>query len=250
MAELGLAGLAVVAVAMLCGGAVKGMVGIGLPIVSISIMSSFLGAPTTALALIIMPILASNLWQLRRAGHALSSLKRFWPVLLALPVGIWWSAGLVVAISPQTLFGLLGGIVVGFCVTVVLTPNLRVAAPMEKWAGAAAGLAGGLIGGVSTVYGPPITLYLVALRLPKEVFIGATGLIWFCAALPLTAAYVYHGVLTAELAAWSALACVPAIGGQLLGQWVRDRVDQESFRKLLLLALLLLGLNLIRRAFL
>lgn len=250
MAELGLTGLVVVALAMLCGGAVKGMVGIGLPIVSISIMSSFLGAPTTALALLIMPIMVTNLWQLARAGHARSSLKRFWPILLALPVGIWWSAGLVVRVSPEMLFGLLGAVVLGFCATAYLAPNLRVAAPAETWAGAVAGLAGGLIGGVSTVYGPPITLYLVALRLPKEVFIGATGLIWFCAALPLTAAYVYHGVLTAELAAWSALACIPAIGGQFLGQRVRDRIDQEGFRKLLLLALLLLGLNLIRRALL
>jgi uncharacterized membrane protein YfcA len=148
------------------------------------------------------------------------------------------------------LFGLLGGIVLCFSVTAYLTPNLRIAPPAEKWIGAVAGFAGGLIGGVSTVHGPPITLYLVALRLPKEVFIGATGLIWFCAALPLTAAYIYHGVLTAELAAFSALACVPAIGGQFLGQWVRDRIDQETFRKLLFAALLLLGLNLIRRAFL
>jgi len=250
MTEIGLAGLIVVAVAMLCGGAVKGTVGIGLPIVSISIMSTFFGTPTLALALLIVPIVVTNLWQLLRTGHAVSSLKRFWPILLTLPLGIWWSAGLVVRISPQALFGLLGAIVVGFCVAVHLAPNLRIAAPAEKWAGGVAGLAGGLIGGVSTVYGPPITIYLVALRLPKEVFIGATGLIWFCAALPLTAAYVYHGVLTAELAAWSAAACVPAIGGQLLGQRLRDRIDQETFRKLLLAALLLLGLNLIRRAFL
>lgn len=250
MAEIGLTGLLVVTVAMLCGGVVKGTVGIGLPIVAISIMSTFLAAPTTALALIIMPIVASNLWQLLRSGHALSSLKRFWPVLLALPVGLWWSAGLVVRIAPETLFGLLGAIVVAFCVTAFLAPNLRIAAPMEKWAGLVAGFAGGLIGGVSTVYGPPITIYLVALRLSKDLFIGATGLIWFCAALPLTAAYVYHGVLTAELAAWSTAACVPAVGGQLLGQWVRDRIDPATFRRLLLAALFLLGLNLIRRALL
>jgi uncharacterized membrane protein YfcA len=242
-----LAAALIVAVAMLCGGAVKGVVGLGLPIVAISIMSTFLSVPT-ALALVIGPTLLSNLWQLLRARYALQGLRRFWPVLVTLAVGLWASASLVVRVSPAALYGILGTIVVVFSLSAFMNPHLRVPAGAEKWLGAVAGLAGGLIGGVSTVYGPPVTMYLVALHLPKEIFIGAVGLIWFVAALPLTAAYVFYGVLTAELAPWSALACAPALGGFLVGQWIRDRIDQESFRKVLLGFLVLLGLNLIRRA--
>jgi uncharacterized membrane protein YfcA len=242
-----LTAIAIVAVAMVCGGAVKGVVGLGLPIVSISIMSTFLSVPT-ALALVVGPTLMSNLWQLLRARYALQGLRRFWPVMVTLAIGVWASASLVLRVSPAMLYGILGTIVVVFSLSAVMNPHLRVPARAEKWLGAAAGLAGGLIGGVSHVYGPPVTMYLVALHLPKEVFVGAVGLIWFAAALPLAAAYVYYGVLTAELAPWSALACVPALGGFLIGQWVRDRIDQESFRKVLLGFLVLLGLNLIRRA--
>ncbi|MFQ5954396.1 MAG: TSUP family transporter [Kiloniellales bacterium] len=249
MGDGALAALILVAVAMLCGGMVKGVVGLGLPIVSISIMSTLLNVPT-ALALLVGPILMSNLWQLLRGGYMQVALKRFWPVVLSLAVGLWGSASLVMHIPPRVLYGLLGAIVVTFTVTAYLAPSLRLAARAEKWVGVLAGFAGGLIGGISVVYGPPITMYLVALRLPKDLFIGAVGLIWFCGAVPLAAAYAVHGVLTAELAVWSGLACVPAAAGLLMGQWVRDRIDQELFGKVLLAALLLLGLNLIRRAFL
>lgn len=249
MDDLALAGLALVALAMLCGGVVKGVIGLGLPIVSISILSSLLSVPT-ALAVLVGPILLSNLWQLLQGGYTRATVRRFWPVIAALVLGLWISASLVTNIPPRLLFGLLGVIVVMFCATVYLAPSLGIPAGAEKWVGALAGLAGGLIGGISTVYGPPITMYLVALKVPKDQFIGAVGLIWFCGAVPLAAAYAVNGVLTAELALWSALACVPAAAGLFMGQWVRDRIDQEAFRKVLLAALLLLGLNLVRRAFL
>ena len=74
------------------------------------------------------------------------------------------------------------------------------------------------------------------------------GLIWFCAAVPRTAAYAYYGILTADLAEVSLYACLPAIAGFLAGQWLRRYIDQEAFRKVLLAFLLLLGLNLIRKA--
>ncbi len=247
MAEFGLTGALAIAIGMLCGGAVKGVVGLGLPIVAISIMSNFLSVPA-ALALVTIPSVLSNLYQLSRGGYVVAGLKRFWPLLVALALGLWWSAGLVPRVSAAMLYGVIGTIVVIFCATNYFVPHMRVDARTERWAGPLAGLIGGLTGGVSAVYGPPITLYLVALNRPKELFVGAIGLIWFCAAIPLTAAYAYHGVLTAELAVWSLAACVPALGGFLLGQWVRLRIDQETFRKVLLVALLLLGLNLIRRA--
>ena len=85
-------------------------------------------------------------------------------------------------------------------------------------------------------------------RLPKDEFIRAVGLVWFAASLPLVAGYLENGVLNGRTAQLSALVCLPAFAGLWLGQWLRGFIDQESFRKVLLLALFLIGLNLIRRA--
>ena len=164
-------------------------------------------------------------------------------------VAITAAAGQVLLVSAELLFGLLGAIIATFSVFALLNPNLQIPARAEKGVGAIAGLLAGFVGGISTVYGPPMTMYLIALRLPKEAFVGAVGVIWFYAALPLTAAYAYHGVLTVDLAIWSGAACVPAIVGFQLGERLRRHIDQDRFRKVLLVLVLFLGLNLIRRAF-
>ena len=108
--------------------------------------------------------------------------------------------------------------------------------------------AGGLLGGVSTIWGPPMTMYFVMLRLSKDMFVRTIGLVWFAGSIPLVLAYVENGILTAEVAPLSLLACVPGLAGMWVGQKIRGRVDQETFRKALLITLFVMGLNLIRRA--
>ena len=93
-------------------------------------------------------------------------------------------------------------------------------------------------------------MFFVLLGLEKEDFIRTAGFVWLLASIPLVIAYSMNGILTAETASLSALACLPAFLGMWLGQRLRRRIDQESFRKLLLIALFLVGLNLIRRALL
>jgi hypothetical protein len=229
------------------GGVVKGMTGIGLPIVAMAVLSSFLPAPLV-LGLLTLPIALTNLWMTVQSGNLMEPLRRFWPMIACLLVFIWVGARIVVNIEPNTLFGLLGAVVVLFTTTSFFTPVMRVPPSAEKWAGALAGTVGGVLGGISTVWGPPMLMYLVMLRLPKETFIRTIGLIWFVGSIPLIAAYVDNGILTVDVAPLSLLACVPGFAGMWVGQKIRGRIDQETFRKALLVTLFIVGLNLIRRA--
>jgi uncharacterized membrane protein YfcA len=174
-------------------------------------------------------------------------LRRFWPVILPLGIGLWWSAGMVAVASPDTLFVAVGIVVVGFSVISLYTPHLRIPRQAERWAGAVAGILSGLMGGFSTILGPPITMYLVALDLEKEVFIRVVGLIFLSASFMLAVFYWAHGVLHAGNIAWSISACLPVVLGYGVGQWVRGYFNQNLFRKMLLGALIVVGLNLLRR---
>jgi uncharacterized membrane protein YfcA len=111
----------------------------------------------------------------------------------------------------------------------------------------AAGLFGGLLGGISTAFGPPLIMYLSALRLPKVEFVAAIGAIWTFASLMLIVAFHQSGILVGERAWWSVAACIPVGVGLWLGSRLRDHIAQAPFRRLVRLALLLLGANLIRR---
>ncbi len=239
--------LSLIAVAMVLGGVVKGVTGIGLPIVCVAVLSQFLEVPLV-LALVTIPICLTNFWQAVQAGSPLVPIRRFWPMILCLLVSLWLSAKLVVRFEPEVLYGLIGSAVVVFTATSFIRPNRDLTPTAERWAGPFAGLLGGFLGGVSTIWGPPMMMYFVMLHLSKEDFIRSVGLVWFAASVPLVAGYVENGILTARSAQLSALACIPAFVGLWLGQWLRRFIDQETFRKVLLLALFLIGLNLIRRA--
>lgn len=239
--------LLLIALAMALGGLVKGAIGLGLPIASVAVMSQFLEA-RLVLALVTAPIVLTNLWQAVQAGHPLEPVKRFWPMILCLILMIWLSAKLVVRLSPEALYGLIGLAVVIFTATSFVRPTRSLPRTAERWAGPLAGSLGGFLGGISTMWGPPMIMYFLMIDLPKEAFIRAIGLVWFVASLPLVLAYLENGILTPERTWMSVLACGPAFLGLLLGQWIRGFIDQETFRKVLLVALFVIGLNLIRRA--
>ncbi len=239
--------LAMIAFAMALGGVVKGTIGIGLPIASVAIMSQFLEVPLV-LALVTVPIVATNLWQALQTGKVFETLQRFWPMIACLVLMVWLSARLVVELAPEVLYGLIGMAVVIFTSSSWFRPSFKLSPAAEKWAGPLAGAAGGFLGGISTMWGPPMLMYFIMIRLPKETFIRAVGLIWFLASVPLVLGYLENGILTTRTAQMSALATLPAFAGLWLGQKLRNLIDPETFRKVVLIALFLIGLNLLRRA--
>ena len=239
--------LVLASVALAAGGVVKGTIGIGLPIVTIAILSNLLPIPQV-LGIVTLPILATNLWQAVHSGNLLVPLKRFWPMIAGLMICLWIGTRLVVALDPAVLYGLLGLVVVLFTLTSFATPNFTLSPRAQIWCAPIAGSLGGLLGGISTIWGPPMMMYFVMIRLTKEEFIRAVGLVWFAASVPLVAGYIDNGILNADNATTSALACIPAFAGLWTGQWLRQFIDQEIFRNVLLAALFLIGLNLIRRA--
>ena len=106
---------------------------------------------------------------------------------------------------------------------------------------------GGILGGLTTIWGPPMLMLLVLLKLDKQTWIQTVGVIWFIGSIPLAIAYWYNGILNIQTATLSALACIPGMIGIWLGESVRKLINIDTFRKILLITLFLIGGNLIRR---
>ena len=240
--------IAIMAVALTAGGIVKGVVGLGLPLVTMAILLNFL-SPIPVLGLLVMPILVTNLWQTARSGNITEPLRRFWPMITAALVFLFIGAELIVVMDTQVLFGVLGVCVVFFSGASLARPNVPALRPeTEKWAGPLAGAMGGFLGGISTIWGPPMTMYFVMLKLEKDTFVRTVGLAWLSLAVPLTFAYWRNGIFAGDIIPLSTAGCVPGMIGIRIGEKIRQRIDQETFRKVMLGALLIIGLNLIRRA--
>ena len=127
--------LAIMSGALIIGGVVKGVVGLGLPIITLGILLNFL-PPLTVLGLLVAPILITNLWQALRAGNLLLPLSRFWPMIVMALIFLFIGAELIVAMDTAVLFGVLGVFVVLFSASQLIKPRVHPLKPeTEKWAG-------------------------------------------------------------------------------------------------------------------
>lgn len=239
--------LAFVSVSFLIAGSVKGLVGIGLPTTAIG-LATLMVDPRTAIAVILFPMVTSNAWQLYRQGNVLRTARTYGLFAAVLLVSIWLTTLVTDDAPDRVLMAVLGVIILIF-----VAVNLTVTVPplprrFDKPAQIVMALAAGVMGGLTAVWGPPMMIYLASRQVPKDEFVSATGFLIFVGSLPLTAAYIQAGHLTAPLA-WVSLAMmVPTFLGFAMGERVRNRISTERFRTVLLYIFLVLGLNLLRRA--
>jgi len=247
MAELGFELLIWCAFALFVAGVVKGILGIGVPVVSVSLLSLVINVPT-AVALLPIPILLSNLWQSLSSEQVLRTLRRFAALIVALVVGTFVGARLLVDMDQRTLLGIVGAAVLVFAISAHFPRHLRVGPRTERWLGMPVGFIGGLLGGMTTFFGPPLIMFLFALNLEKDEFVGTISTIYLCAAIPLAVALGMFGFMGPQEYAWSTAAAAPLFLGVLVGQWLRSRISQSAFRRGLLLMLLVVGVRLIYRA--
>ena len=229
-------------------GFVKGVVGFAMPLVFISGLTIFM-PPELALAGLIVPTLVTNAHQALRQGlgAAIRSTVEFRLFLIVGCVMLVAAAQLVRVFPDQVMLAVIGIPVMFFaCLQLFgLTFNLpQRSAPVELLAGGVAGALGGLSG----IWGPPTVAYLTALNTLKHDQMRVQGVIYGLGAVALLGAHIGSGVLRAETIGFS-LAMVPtAFLGMWIGMSVMDRIDQQMFRRMTLLVLLVAGLNMIRRA--
>ncbi|RMD92678.1 MAG: sulfite exporter TauE/SafE family protein [Alphaproteobacteria bacterium] len=228
-------------------GTIKGLVGLGLPTTFIGVMSQVTD-PRTAIALGLVPMIVTNGWQAARQGQILATLRSYAPFIAALMLFGGVTAAMAVSASDRFIHGVMGLVIVLF---VAVNATLRVPPLPARWdrpAQIVAGVMAGVMGGITSVWAPPMAVYLAARHTPPEEFVRATGVMIFFGALPLAAAYAQAGMFDARLGLASAVLVLPALAGFSLGERLRRRLSAARFRTVLLAVFLAMGLNLIRKA--
>ncbi|MEM7506837.1 MAG: sulfite exporter TauE/SafE family protein [Pseudomonadota bacterium] len=232
------------------GSFVKGAIGFALPTIAFAFITMFL-TPQETIGVMILPLLVSNLWQMVRQGlpAAWETFAKYWRLNLVLAGLIGFVAQLVPKLSPELLVTLLG-------LVVSVTAALQLAGwrPTAPGPGRtrhrlelATGAAGGVIGGLTGVWGPPVLFYLIARATPKTEQIRCQGIVFFLGSVVLVGAHLKSGVVNEVTLPFSILMLVPMALGMVLGLRAQDGMDQERFRRWTLIVLCVAGLNLLRQ---
>jgi uncharacterized protein len=228
-------------------GFVKGVIGLGLPTITMGLLGIVL-APAQAAALLVLPSLLTNVWQIAAPGWTLL-LRRLAPLLLGIGVGVAAGSGWLSSARTPAWTGLaLGAALVLYAALGLLAWRPRVTAAQERWMGPLAGVSTGLVTAATGVFVIPAVPYLQALGLDKDDLVRALGLSFLAATLALAAALGHGGVFGRSELIGSLAALLPALLGMGLGQWLRGRLDARLFRRAFLAGLLLLGVWLMLRA--
>ena len=117
------------AAVFVAGGVVKGTAGIGLPLVSMALLSLFIPV-SQAIALVAAPVLMSDAWQAFDSGE-LQRLRRFAPPIATQLVATLLTAPMALSISARALNAALG--------VVVLLAVVLLCLPLRLWHPSASG---------------------------------------------------------------------------------------------------------------
>ncbi|WP_242621431.1 sulfite exporter TauE/SafE family protein [Pigmentiphaga kullae] len=224
-------------------GAVKGVIGLGLPTVAMGLLGLAM-APAQAAALLVVPSMVTNVWQLAAGGRFVHLARRLWPLLAGVVAGTWLTAALAGTGSQPWAVRALGVALVLYAAFGLMAFQLRVPPGAERWLGALSGLATGAVTAATGVFVIPAVPYLQALGLARDELVQALGMAFTVSTLALALALARGGALGYQQMAASLVALVPAMAGMWAGQVLRHRISPAAFRRGFFTGLGLLGLYL------
>lgn len=238
--------LAATAGAFLLAGFVKGVIGLGLPTISIGLLGLWL-TPAQAAAILVVPSLITNVWQAAVGGGVIALARRLWPMLVGICVGTFIGAALLPHDDSGRATVWLGLALVLYAALGLIKGHFSVPRHAETWLGLLMGTATGAITVATGIFVMPGTPYVQSLHFERDKMVQALGLSFTVSTLTLALALVYAGQVRASLAWPSVVALAAALVGMGLGQVVRGKVRAETFRLCFFIGLLLLGAHLALR---
>ncbi len=232
--------------AFVAGGTVKGTLGVGLPLVTVPILSLAIPVPL-AISLVIVPVLASNIWQAADSGISISGAKRFASLSVALMVTTLLTVPLTLAMPERVLNAMVAAAVILAVVLMSIRVKVAISERQERIASPVIGAVSGVMGGVSSLTGPIIISYVMALKLSREEFVGTMSVIYLAGAISLYGSFIAYGRLGLTELLLSAAAMIPVALGLAMGRALRGRLNEAWFRRVLLIFLCVIAVALLFR---
>lgn len=234
-------------VAYFLGGFVKGALGLGLPVIAVAVLALVMDV-RSAVAIFLFPGVFSNIWQAFRGTWAREIVWRLRGFLVASVIGIVMGVSILSSVPSDEIVVVLGVILIVYSLYSVLAPRLPEPGRREVWMGPLSGWVGGLMFGTAGIFLVPGVLYVEALRMKRDMFVQALGIVFLTITGALAVSLTGFSLVTTELAILSLIALVPVALGIWMGQTVRRYIPETAFRKLLYAALTVSGLYMIASA--
>ncbi len=199
-------------------------------------MSSYFVDFKTALALVAIFHLFGNISRLAFFRHGLDKKVL---LLFGVPSFVFSLIGatFVGDLSQTILKFILGIFLISICVTFLVRPKLTFPANTKSLVigGGASGFIVGLIG----TGGALRAAFLTGLKIDKTKYIATAAVIALGTDATRIPSYVSHGFLPEQYYYFIPILFAIAVGGSFVGRKIVNRINQEKFKKMVLIAIIL-----------
>ncbi|MGC2239772.1 MAG: sulfite exporter TauE/SafE family protein [Acidimicrobiia bacterium] len=223
----------------------KGILGLGGPILVIPVLAAVVGLEF-AVAVIAIPNLIANTMLVWQSCGEFGTVKTFlWPLLITGIAGTALGSWALVNLDDRWASIGLAGIVLVYVAWTVIGPDFSLTGVWARRLAPVVGLVGGVFQGGTGVSGPVIATYVHSLKLSRASFVLAITLPFQVLSVVQVASLSLLGAYDRERLVAAGIAVVPMAVAMIAGMRVGPRLSPRTFDKLVLAILVLAAIRLI-----
>ena len=240
--------IAAVVCSLVVAGFLKGIIGVGMPVVALPLLLLFIDVKLAAM-LLSMPLILCNLPQALEGGKTGRCLMQLMPVILGMIPGLFLGVRVLLALDANVTKIIAGLVLMGVGGVTLLAPKLQLQSRLVLPTGITFGFFGGILGGIAAMPGPLVFIFLLAKGLRGKAFTKEASLYLVVSAgllailLTVSRQFSWLDVLV------STAAMLPVVLGMYVGQHMRDKIAPETFKRLVLIAVIAAAAELLRHGF-
>ena len=233
----------------LLAGTVKGIVGFGLPLVSITLLTPLYGL-VDAIAVMVLPAMVTNFWQALSGGRFISLWERLRPLYLSGVISTVVATSALMQIDVQWPTVLLGCVILAYSLTGLTAWQPAEPGRRETWLSPVTGVVTGLITGLTGVLVFPLTIYFQALNLDRRVLFQAMGIYLLMANVALALVFGWRSAFPEAVMQLALIGIVAGFVGMALGQRIQAHLSAKQFKRVFFCSLAVVGAFILLRALL
>jgi uncharacterized membrane protein YfcA len=230
--------------ALSLGALVKGATGMGLPLISLPVLATVFGLPRAA-SILIVPVIVTNLWQIRQTREHRAGTGFLTPMLTAGALGLGVGTFLLATLPQRPLMLTLGLVLAAYIALRFMRPIAPLGQSLGRRLAPIFGFLAGAMQGATGLAAPVGVPFIHAMRLPREQHVFAVSTMFLMFAMAQ-----FFALWIAQLLDWQALlegilALVPVGLVMPLGTLLGRLLSRAAFDRAILVLLGVIAANLI-----
>jgi uncharacterized membrane protein YfcA len=235
--------LTAISLSLALGGFLKGVTGIGMPVIVIPVMALFIGIESSIIVMAI-PGVISNGWMTWHNRECYKEVTGMTVILVAGVIGTVVGVAILYVASERLLSIVLFAWIVVYIASRILHPDFRLALQTQRLIAPWVGVTAGIFQGATGICAPVLATYFHAIRLRPNAYVLAVSAPFALLSLAQAISFSAAGMFTEELLVLGVLALAPAIVSIPLGIYVRPMINRDLFDKLILVLIAVMGARL------